>query len=123
MLDGDDSDAGLVVALGGPAGQELIDLGIPSNQSYWLRVWAARGLFWAWEDQALPFLTDSTTIDDERARLPELPADGYPLRFHGPAPSNGPYPRYRQRAAGLAELLNGSAHRRPCVSWRDGSPV
>ncbi|MDT7699632.1 MAG: hypothetical protein QOJ30_1957, partial [Pseudonocardiales bacterium] len=24
MLDGDDSDAGLVVALGGPAGQELI---------------------------------------------------------------------------------------------------
>jgi hypothetical protein len=21
---------------------------------------------------------------------PELPADGYPLRFHGPAPSNGP---------------------------------
>jgi hypothetical protein len=67
MLDGDDSDAGLVVALGGPAGQELIDLGIPSNQSYWLRVWAAHGLFWAWEDQALPILTDAA--GDERWRV------------------------------------------------------
>jgi hypothetical protein len=69
MLDGDDSDAGLVIALGGPAGQELLDRGIPSNQNYWLRVWAARGLFWAWGDQALPYLTDAA--DDEQWRVRE----------------------------------------------------
>jgi HEAT repeats len=69
MLDGDDSDAGLVIALGGPAGQELIDRGIPSSQRYWPRVWAARGLFWEWGDQALPFLIEAA--DDEQWRVRE----------------------------------------------------
>lgn len=44
MLDGDDSDPSLIVALGGPPAQDLIDRGLPAHQRYWLRVWAARGL-------------------------------------------------------------------------------
>ena len=68
MLDGDDSDPGLVIALGGSPGQALIDRGIPPHLRYWLRVWAARGLFWVWEDQALPYVADAGADDHWRVR-------------------------------------------------------
>ncbi|WAC57931.1 HEAT repeat domain-containing protein [Gordonia sp. SL306] len=69
MLDGDDSDPGLIVALGGPPGASLIDKGIPDDQRYWLRVWAGRGLFWVWDDRALPVVIDAA--DDEHWRVRE----------------------------------------------------
>ncbi|BBY26986.1 HEAT repeat domain-containing protein [Mycolicibacterium sediminis] len=69
MLDGDDSDPGLIVALGGPPGQALIDRGLPPHLRYWLRVWAARGLFWAWDDLALPQLIEAG--EDEHWRVRE----------------------------------------------------
>ena len=69
MLDGDDSDPELMVALGGPAALALIERGVPDGQRYWLRVWAARGLFWAWADHALPDLLDAA--DDEQWRVRE----------------------------------------------------
>ena len=81
MLDGDVSDAGLVVALGGPAAQALIDRGFPINQRYWSRVWAARGLYWVWGDQALPFLIEAA--DDEQWRVREWVAKI--ARRHRPA--------------------------------------
>jgi HEAT repeat protein len=68
MLDGDDSDAGLVIALGGPPGQHLIDRGIPEDLRYWLRVWAGRGLFWVWGDRALPYVLDAAADEHWRVR-------------------------------------------------------
>jgi HEAT repeat protein len=72
LLDGDDFDAGLIVALGGPPAQSLLDSGLPEHQRYWLRVWAARGLLWTWEDSALTALLQATR--DEHWRVRELAA-------------------------------------------------
>ena len=41
----------------------------PAGQRYWLRVWAGRGLFWVWEQQALPYVVDAA--DDEHWRVRE----------------------------------------------------
>ncbi|HZZ49159.1 MAG TPA: HEAT repeat domain-containing protein [Pseudonocardia sp.] len=72
MLDGDDSDPSLIVALGGPPAQDLIDRGLPAHQRYWLRVWAARGLLWAWDDEAESMIVNAAT--DEQWRVRELTA-------------------------------------------------
>lgn len=69
LIDGDDFDAGLIVALGGPHAQRLLDSGLPEDQRYWLRVWAARGLLWAWEDSALSALLQA--VRDEQWRVRE----------------------------------------------------
>ena len=53
LLTGGEVDAELILALGGPPARWLVT-GEPSGPSYWLRVWALRGLLWAWEDVALP---------------------------------------------------------------------
>jgi HEAT repeat protein len=37
---------------------------------YWLRVWAARGLLWAWDDSALPAVLRA--LDDEAWRVREM---------------------------------------------------
>jgi hypothetical protein len=72
MLDGDDSDPGLIVALGGPPGMGLVDRGLPADLNYWLRVWAGRGLFWVWDDLALPSVI--AAADDEHWRVREWSA-------------------------------------------------
>lgn len=50
---GDDSDADLIVALGGGHARSVLDGGPRPDQVYWFRVWAMRGLLWAWDDSAL----------------------------------------------------------------------
>jgi len=65
LLMGRPTDDGLVAALGGPPASEGAE-GVP--QPYWLRVWAARGLLWAWDDVALPALTHALTDDHWRVR-------------------------------------------------------
>lgn len=37
---------------------------------YWLRVWAARGLLWAWDDLAFPCLAHA--LDDDAWRVREM---------------------------------------------------
>ena len=37
---------------------------------YWLRVWAARGLLWAWDDSARPAVLRA--LDDESWRVREM---------------------------------------------------
>ena len=39
---------------------------------YWLRVWAARGLLWAWSDEALPAIVEA--LADEHWRVREMAA-------------------------------------------------
>jgi len=52
LLRGEAVDDDLVIALGGPAGQVVLDEGPRESQAYWLRVWGARGLLYAWDDEA-----------------------------------------------------------------------
>lgn len=55
LLNGKDVDPTLIHALGGPAAQWAVSGG-EGGPDYWLRVWAARGLLWEWDDSALPVL-------------------------------------------------------------------
>jgi HEAT repeat protein len=45
LIDGEDADPGLIVALAGPGQERFLDK--PEKERYWLRVWGARGLLWA----------------------------------------------------------------------------
>lgn len=69
LLSGSDADAELILALGGPPARWVVT-GEPSGPPYWLRVWALRGLLWAWEDVALP--TVETALHDEAWRVREM---------------------------------------------------
>ena len=50
LLAGGDESADFLMALGGTPAMHLLADGIPKDQAYWLRVWAARGLLWAGVD-------------------------------------------------------------------------
>src|SRR3954470_9424440 len=69
LLDGRGADAELVYALGGPPASWVFT-GEPPGPDYWLRVWAARGHLWAWDDAALPCLM--TALGDEAWRVREM---------------------------------------------------
>ncbi len=50
LILGDDSDTSLIVQLGAGHARTILEHGVPEDQAYWFRVWAARGLLWAWDD-------------------------------------------------------------------------
>ena len=70
LLRGEEVDHALVVALGGPAASAYEPGMPPRDDVYWLRVWAARGLLWAYLPQALPELGQATY--DEHWRVREM---------------------------------------------------
>ncbi len=72
LLAGRTADSALVVALGGPPARWEGSGGEGAGPDYWLRVWAARGLLWAWEDAALPTLV--AALGDNSWRVRELAA-------------------------------------------------
>jgi len=72
LLAGRTADCALVVALGGPPARWAGSAGEAPGPDYWLRVWAARGLLWAWEDAALPALV--AALGDNSWRVRELAA-------------------------------------------------
>lgn len=63
------ADAALLLALAGPGGQKFLD-GNEHDDTYWLRVWALRGLLWVWGDAAGPAVV--TAVDDEHWRVREM---------------------------------------------------
>ncbi len=69
LLRGGDADAELVLALGGPPARWVVT-GEPAGAPYWLRVWAARGLLWAWDDVATGSL--ETALNDDAWRVREM---------------------------------------------------
>jgi hypothetical protein len=69
LLRGGDADAELILALGGPPARWVLT-GEEPGPSYWLRVWAARGLLWAWDDAALGAL--QAALSDEAWRVREM---------------------------------------------------
>lgn len=69
LLKGHDVDAELVLALGGPPARWVVT-GEPPGPPYWLRVWALRGLLWAWGDEALPSV--EAALHDDAWRVREM---------------------------------------------------
>lgn len=70
LLERRDVDPELIVALGGPPAQWALDEGGRGGPDYWLRVWAARGLLWTWDDSAGPAVL--CALDDEAWRVREM---------------------------------------------------
>jgi hypothetical protein len=72
ILEGRDVDDGLVIALGGPAAEAVLSGREGGKDGYWPRVWAARGLLHAWDDEATPAIVSAMT--DESWRVREMAA-------------------------------------------------
>lgn len=68
LLRGRPSDEQLLLALGGPPARHHLSGAMPPD--YWLRVWATRGLLWAWSDEAAPAL--ETALADDHWRVREM---------------------------------------------------
>lgn len=69
LLEGGEADPELILALGGAPARWVVT-GERGGPPYWLRVWAARGLLWVWDDRALPSL--EAALDDEAWRVREM---------------------------------------------------
>ena len=65
-------DDNLVIALGGPASQVVLDDGPRQANQYWRRVWGARGLLHCYDEQAEPAVT--AALADEHWRVREMAA-------------------------------------------------
>jgi HEAT repeat protein len=63
------ADPDLIVALGGPPAS-WARTGEASGPAYWLKVWAARGLLWNWDEVAVPAVI--SVLDDESWRVREM---------------------------------------------------
>jgi hypothetical protein len=55
----------------GPGAEKFLD-GHPHDDTYWLRVWGARGLLWAWEPTATPAI--AVSLGDDAWRVREMAA-------------------------------------------------
>jgi hypothetical protein len=67
-----DVDDSLIIALGGPPARSVLDTGPAPVHLYWLRVWGARGLLYAWDDTARPAVV--AALNDEHWRVREMAA-------------------------------------------------
>jgi hypothetical protein len=121
LLAGGTADPDLIITLGGPAASRYLDDGEPEQHSYWLRVWAARGLLWAGPAGSTAVLHDALGDEHWRVRAPptatssptrtprSLRGSGDGVQGRGP-PSARRAPRSRRRAGGGSE--RACAHRR-----------
>jgi hypothetical protein len=69
LLEGRDVDADVVFVVGGEMARSVLCGG---DLEYWLRVWGARGLLYAWDPVALPALVRA--VNDESWRVREMVA-------------------------------------------------
>jgi HEAT repeats len=72
LLEGREVDDNLIIALGGPAAQTVLNDGPRQRNQYWRRVWAARGLLHAWDARAQDAIIAAST--DEHWRVREMAA-------------------------------------------------
>jgi HEAT repeat protein len=63
-----DVDDSLVLALGGPPAEYVLDGGEGGKLGYWTRVWAARGLLHQWDGRATAAIIQATSDDAWRVR-------------------------------------------------------
>jgi hypothetical protein len=69
LLGSGTTDAALLLALAGPAGEKFLD-GKEHADTYWLRVWALRGLLWTWDERATNAMC--AALRDEHWRVREM---------------------------------------------------
>jgi HEAT repeat protein len=72
LLEGRDVDTALIITLGGEHAVALLAKDMPDDQRYWPRVWAARGLLWAYDDAARPAIR--AALRDPAWRVREMAA-------------------------------------------------
>jgi HEAT repeat protein len=70
LLEGRKADPALILALGGRPARWAAGFDEPAGPAYWLRVWGARGLQWAWDDKAAGSVVKALT--DEAWRVREM---------------------------------------------------
>jgi HEAT repeat protein len=68
LLEGQEADDGLVLALGGLPAEYVLSGGEGGKDGYWPRVWAARGLLHAWNDKATGANIQAAADDAWRVR-------------------------------------------------------
>jgi hypothetical protein len=72
LLESRDADPALHLALAGPAAAAVLQGRAGGPEGYWPRVWAARGLLYAWDDLATPSVVRAT--EDPAWRVREMAA-------------------------------------------------
>jgi len=72
LLAGGDADRPFVFAIGGPAAESILGPHPRRDQRYFLRVWAARALLYAWNASAQDAVL--TALADESWRVREMAA-------------------------------------------------
>lgn len=112
ILEGCEADDELVVALGGPAAEFVLSGREGGRGGYWPRVWAARGLLYAWHDDATAAIIAATA--DESWRVREMAAKVIARHCLGAALSalaplqEDPVPRVRAAARRALERLTAA---------------
>jgi hypothetical protein len=76
LLEGGDADYDLVYAVGGPAADSVLGPHPRRDQRYWLRVWGARALLYAWDHgaQGRAVAAVVAALGDEAWRVREMAA-------------------------------------------------
>ena len=72
ILTGRNVDERLLRVLGGPAAEQVLGGHEGGTAGYWPRVWAARGLLYAWNETAITAIVEATA--DEAWRVREMAA-------------------------------------------------
>lgn len=72
LVQGRPADPQLILAFGGRPARWAAGYDEPAGPAYWLRVWGARGLLWAWDDSAVEAVVHA--LSDESWRVREMAA-------------------------------------------------
>ncbi|MFI6072570.1 HEAT repeat domain-containing protein [Actinoplanes sp. NPDC051343] len=75
LIEGGDTDPGLIIALAGPGQERFLDKS--EKERYWLRVWGVRGLLWALSEERTDERTETAVINalgDAHWRVREMAA-------------------------------------------------
>ena len=112
LLGGRPVDDNLLMALGGQTSEVVLNDGPNQRNQYWRRVWGARGLLYAWDDQAGNAVI--AALADEHWRVREMAAKVIARRRIGAALEpvallrDDPVPRVRAAAARATVLLTAA---------------
>jgi HEAT repeat protein len=112
LLGGGDADHAFAYALGGPAADSVLGPHPRRDQRYFLRVWAARALLYAWDDSARDAVL--AALGDDAWRVREMAAKVIAKRRLGEAlPAVAalradPVPRVRAAATRATVVLTAA---------------
>lgn len=112
LVHGDRTDEALIRSLGGPGADKFFD-GAERHDTYWFRVWGARGLLWVWDDSAVPAVL--VAMRDESWRVREMALRVAARHLLGATLSSvaalreDPVPRVREAARRAVLVLTDAA--------------